>query len=47
MSERERKMGLSTLINYFCILFYHKCKIEYIELGVMKVILISVIIGKK
>ena len=47
ISERERKMGLSALINYWCILLYHKCKIEYIELGVVKVVLISVIIEKK
>jgi hypothetical protein len=32
---------------YWCILHYYKCKVEYIELGVMKVILIRVIISKK
>ena len=46
ISERERKMVFSALINYLCILLYHKCKLEYIELGVVKVLLISVIIGK-
>ena len=44
------------LKNQFClfktdgvlgILHYHKCKVEYIELRVMKVILIRVIKGKK
>jgi len=39
-------MVFSALINYLCILLYHKCKLEYIELGVVKVLLISVIIGK-
>jgi len=38
-------MGLS--VNYRCILLYHECKVEYIELRVVKVVLISVIIGKK
>jgi len=47
LSERERKMGLSVLINYSCILVYHKCRVEYIELRVIKVVLISVIIRKK
>jgi len=47
ISERERKMGLSALINYWCIHLYHKCKVEYIELGVVKIILINVIIGRK
>jgi len=46
VKERE-KNGFECLINYWCILLYHKCKVEYIELGVVKVILISVIIGKK
>jgi len=40
-------MVLSALINYWCILLYHKCKVEYIELEVVKVVLNSVIIGKK
>jgi len=40
-------MGLSALINYWCILLYHKCKVEYIELGVVKVVLISFIIENK
>jgi hypothetical protein len=46
ISERERKMVLSALINYWCILLYHKCKVEYIELGVVKVVLISVQLEK-
>jgi len=29
------------------IFHYHKCEVEYIQLGVMKVILIKVIIEKK
>jgi len=40
-------MVLRVLVKYWCILHYHKCKVEYIELGVMKVILIRVIKGKK
>jgi len=40
-------MSLSALINYWCILLCHKWKIEYIELGVVKEVLISVIIGRK
>jgi len=32
-------MVLSALINYWCILLYHKCKIEYIELEVVKVLI--------
>jgi len=40
-------MGLSALINYWCILLYHKSKVEYIKLRVMKVVIISVIIKKK
>jgi len=40
-------MGLSALINYWYILLYHNCKVEYIELIVVKVVLISVIIEKK
>jgi len=40
-------MVLSVLVKYWCILHYHKCKVEYIELGVMKVVLIRVIKGKK
>jgi len=40
-------MVLSVFGKYWCILLYHKCKVEYIELGVVKVVLIRVIIGKK
>ena len=40
-------MILSAFVMYWCILLYHKCKIEYIELRVMKIILIRVIIEKK
>ena len=40
-------MILSVFIEHWCILLYHKCKIEYIELEVVKVILIRVIKGKK
>jgi len=32
---------------YWCIFLYHKCKIEYIELTVMKIILIKINIEKK
>jgi len=42
MSERERKIILSALVKYWCIHHYHKCKVEDIELGVMKVLLIRV-----
>jgi len=34
-------------IKYWCILHYYKCKVEYIELGLMKVVLIRVIKEKK
>jgi len=40
-------MVLSVLVKYWCILHYHKCKVEYIELGVMKVVLIRVVKRKK
>jgi len=40
-------MVLSVLVNCWCIILYHKCKVEYIELGVVKVVLINVIIEKK
>jgi len=36
-------MVLSAFVKYWCILHYHKCKVKYIELGVMKVVLIRVI----
>jgi len=42
MNERE-KLFFSALVKYWCIIQYHKCKVEYIELCVMKVILIRVI----
>jgi len=38
---------LSDLVKYWCIYHYHKCKVKYIELRVMKVVLVRVIIGKK
>lgn len=40
-------MILSGLIKYWWILHYCKCKLKYIELGVMKIELIQVIIEKK
>jgi len=42
----ERKIVLSAFVKYLCILHYHKCKVKYIELEMMKVILIRVIKGK-
>ena len=42
---KEIIMGLSVFINYWCIFLYHKCKVEYIELEVVKVS--SLIIEKK
>jgi len=39
VKEREREMILRALVNYWCIYHYRKCKVEYIELRVMKVIL--------
>jgi len=48
MSERERKKTvLSALVKHLCIHYYHKCKVKYIELEVVKVVLIRVIIEKK
>jgi len=38
---------LSALVKYWCILHYHKCKVKYNELEVMKVVLIRVIKGKE
>jgi len=35
-------MILNVFIKYLCILLYHKCKVKYIELGVVKVVLIRV-----
>jgi len=40
-------MVLSVFVNYWCILLSHNYKVEYIELGVVKVVLIRVIIRKK
>ena len=40
-------MVLSVFVKYLCIHLCHKCKVEYIELRVMKVVLIRVIIRKK
>jgi len=39
-------MVSSANVKYWCIHYYHKCKVEYIELGVMKLVLIRVIIEK-
>jgi len=39
-------MVLSILVRHWCIFQCHKCKVEHIELGVMKVILIRVIKGR-
>jgi len=35
------KKSFKCLIKYWCIHSYHKCKVEYIELEVMKVVLIK------
>ena len=40
-------MVLSVFVKYRWILHYNKSRVKYIELGVIKVILIRVIIGKK
>jgi len=40
-------MVLSVFVKYLCILLYHKYKVKYIELRVMKIVLIGVIIEKK
>jgi len=37
---KEREKILSALVKYWCILHYHKFKMEYIELREMKVVLI-------
>jgi len=39
---KERKIILSVFVKYWWILLYHKCKVEYIELRVVKVVLIRV-----
>jgi len=36
--------GFKCFVKNLCIYDYHKCKVEYIELEVMKVVLIKVII---
>jgi len=40
-------MVVSDLVKYWCIHHYHKCKMENIELGVMKEVLIRVYNWKK
>jgi len=40
---KEKKIVLSALVKYWCILPYHKCELKYNETRVMKVILIRVI----
>jgi len=45
VKEREKWLSVLSFIDTF--FHYHKCKVEYIELRVMKVVLIRVIIGKK
>ena len=44
MSEIERKMILGVFVKYLFILPYHKCKVEYTELRVVKVVLLIRII---
>ncbi len=46
ISDRERKIVLSAFVKHCCILLYDKCKEEYIEYEVVKVILIRVISKK-
>jgi len=46
INERKRKVVLSVFVKYWWILLYRKCKIEYIVLRVIKVVLIRVIIEK-
>jgi len=45
VKEKNKIVVSLSIIGAF--FFYHKCKVEYIELRVVKVVLISVIIGKK
>jgi len=40
-------MVLDAFVKYLCILLYHNYKVEFIEMEVMKVILIKIIIEKK
>ena len=40
-------MILSAFVKYWWILHYHKYKVEYIKLKMMKVVLIRVIKGEK
>jgi len=42
----EEKIVLCALIKHWCIYHYHKYKIEYIELRVIKIILTWIIIKK-
>jgi len=45
--KERKKMVLSVfLVKYLCISSYHKYKVKYIKLKMMKLILIRVIIGK-
>ena len=46
ISKIERKIVLSVIFKYWCILLYNKYKVEYIELRIVKVLLITVIIEK-
>jgi len=39
-------MVLSVFIKYWCIFHRHKCKVKYIELGVMKVVVLIRVINK-
>jgi len=45
ISKREEKI-VECIVKYWCIPYYHKCKEEYIECEVVKVILIRVISKK-
>jgi len=42
----EREDDFECLVKYWCIYDYHKCKVVYTELEVMKIVLIRVIIKK-
>jgi len=46
-TSEEIENSFERIVKYWCIHSYHKCKLEYIKLRVMKVILIRVIIEKK
>jgi len=45
ISEKKKKNSFECLVKY--VLYYHKYKIEYVELKAMKIVLISVIIEKE